>query len=228
MQPREALHLPEPKVQAAEHRRQVLSNLSAAGSIYVEVVTYDNDAKSASISFPPDITYPVSSLQGGDLSVRNSDVMHAFRQHSNFAYLTGVHLPGYACLIDTQTGHYTLFAPTVDPQMIVWMGSQPSLDQLGDLHGADACVNIKHLPAMLRKTQLDNILCLEQDKASVQRHVSSNSSSSSSNSDARGGEQQNPLERALVASRAIKTKADIACLQHASDVSTQAHLAMWR
>lgn len=68
-------------------------------------------------------------LQGADLSVRNSDVMQPFRQHSNFAYLTGVHLPGYACLIDTNTGHYTLVAPNVDPKMVTWMGAQPGLDE---------------------------------------------------------------------------------------------------
>ena len=35
----------------------------------------------------------------------------------------GVHEPGYACLIDTNDGHFTLLAPKIDPQMIVWMVS---------------------------------------------------------------------------------------------------------
>ena len=34
-----------------------------------------------------------------------------------------MHEPGYACLIDTTDGHFTLLAPKIDPQMIVWMVS---------------------------------------------------------------------------------------------------------
>ena len=41
----------------------------------------------------------------------------------------GVHEPGYACLIDTTDGHFTLLAPKIDPQMVVWMVSCLSASQ---------------------------------------------------------------------------------------------------
>ena len=69
----------------------------------------------------------------------------------------------------------------------------------------------------------DELICLDPSKQTLLQQSLSSSKSVGIN-----GKTQKALDDALVASRAIKTKADIACLQHASNVSTQAHLAMWR
>jgi hypothetical protein len=54
-----------------------------------------------------DIGIPVGGLiyvSGGDLQHRNgADVYYKFRPASNFAYLTGVTEPGFACLLDPET-----------------------------------------------------------------------------------------------------------------------------
>jgi hypothetical protein len=43
-------------------------------------------------------------VSGGDLQHRNgADVYYKFRPASNFAYLTGVTEPGFACLLDPET-----------------------------------------------------------------------------------------------------------------------------
>lgn len=148
--------------------------------------------------------------------------MQPFRQDSNFAYLTGVHLPGFACLIDTATGQYTLLAPPIDPQLITWMGAQPGFDELAEQYGADTCIDIESLHTKV--SQIDDVICLDETKASLKKRLQRDSS----NTLVSDKDTQNPFQHALIASRSIKTKADIACLQHASDVSTQAHLAMWR
>lgn len=223
-----ALHVPESKVQAAEHRRQVLSKLAVAGIVYVQVVMVAGNATLFSLYVCRDCHAASPFSQGAELSVRNSDVMQPFRQDSNFAYLTGVHLPGYACLINTATGHFTLLAPAPDPQMVVWMGAQPDFDALAEQYGADTCVDINSLPR-LTEAYVDDIICLEETKASLEQRLHGQSSCTSTSSNQTSDrDMQKALQHALNASRAIKTQADIACLQHASDVSTRAHLAMWR
>lgn len=158
-------------------------------------------------------------MQGAELSVRNGDVMHPFRQHSDFAYLTGIEEPGYACLIDTSTGHLTVLAPAIDPQLMTFIGVPPSLDVLAQQYGADDCRYLEQLPDLIGNDHIDDVISLDRDKAKLEQLLGSSLAIQ---------KQKNALNNALVASRAIKTQADIECLQHASDVSTQAHLAMWR
>ena len=153
--------------------------------------------------------------------------MHPFRQDSNFAYLTGVLQPGFACAIDSETGHYTLLAPKLDPSLVVWMGAQPSLDDLAEQYGADSCIYLGDASHVVSASDMDIVTMQEQFSsrelldafASAPRKV------------VRvwhDHQQKGRLVDVLSACRAIKTDADVACLQHASAVSAQAHLAMWR
>jgi hypothetical protein len=56
---------------------------------------------------PTCVTHPAGGLiyvSGGDLQHRNgTDVYYKFRPSSDFAYLTGVTEPGFACLLDPET-----------------------------------------------------------------------------------------------------------------------------
>ena len=150
--------------------------------------------------------------------------MQPFRQDSNFAYLTGIHPPGFACAINSETGHMTLLAPKLDPQLVVWMGAQPSLDELAEEYGADSCAYLEDLDQIVTANFVDtDILALPKDKESLQQLISKHTADRYI-----GKQQQGDLGQALSASRAIKTDADVTCLQHASEISAQAHMAMWR
>eukprot|EP00976_Prorocentrum_cordatum_P064484 1177514-Prorocentrum_minimum.AAC.2 len=41
---------------------------------------------------------------------------------------------------DTRSGALTVFAPTIDPAMVVWHGAIPSLEEIAELYGADECL----------------------------------------------------------------------------------------
>ena len=218
--------VPPVQQQAAEHRQHVLAKFRQPGLIVIQVA----EGKSATrftwkasttnfchilLRFLLNVT-----LQGKTDLARNSDVMHPFRQDSNFAYLTGIHLPGFACAIHTETGHYTLLAPKLDPQLVVWMGAQPSLEELAEVYGADSCAYWEDLDKLIASKFNNMTIYTTQNIKSLQQLT-----------DAHAGAhhlQSSDLEAAISASRAIKTDADLACLSHASEVSAEAHMAMWR
>lgn len=162
-------------------------------------------------------------LQGNDSVQRNSDVMQPFRQHSDFAYLTGVQEPGFAVAIDSETGFTVLLAPYLDPQLVVWMGAQPSLDDLAEQYGADACAFLTDLGSVIHGAPFRDApihLLHAKDRQIVEQFAPQVAQDRC--------QELGGLQQAVTACRAIKTDADIACLQHASDVSTGGHIAMWR
>ena len=162
-------------------------------------------------------------LQGNDSVPRNNDVMQPFRQDSNFAYLTGVLEPGFAVAIDSETGFTVLLAPYLDPQLVVWMGAQPSLDDLAEQYGADSCAFLTNLSSILNQAPFKDApihLLHAKDRQIIDQHAHQVAKD-------RCGELA-ALQQAVTSCRAIKTDADVACLQHASDISADGHIAMWR
>ena len=168
------------------------------------------------------MTHMQADLQGNDSVPRNSDVMQPFRQDSNFAYLTGVQEPGFAVAVNSETGHTVLLAPYLDPSLIVWMGSQPSLDDLAEEYGADSCALLTDLSSVVSQhfKNLPIQLLHAKDIQALQQHAPEAAQRS------RG--ELAGLQQSVTACRAIKTDADIACLQHASEASAAGHVAMWR
>ena len=149
--------------------------------------------------------------------------MHPFRQDSNFAYLTGVQQPGFAVAIDSETGYTVLLAPYLDPSLVVWMGAQPSLDDLAEQYGADSCVLLTNLNSIMSQPPFKDApihLLHAKDRQAVQQFAPQVAQSRC--------EELVELQQAVAACRAIKSDADIACLQHASYVSADGHVAMWR
>jgi len=76
-----------------------------------------------------------NQLSGGVLLfLGNSDVpfnypanTFHFRQDSTFLYLFGLDLPGFAGIIDLDSGEDILFGNDIDMDDIIWMGFQPSV-----------------------------------------------------------------------------------------------------
>ena len=53
-----------------------------------------------------------------------------FRQDSDFLYYFGLDLPGFAGLMDFDTGQDWIFGNDVDIDDIIWMGPQPTVKEL--------------------------------------------------------------------------------------------------
>ena len=55
---------------------------------------------------------------------------YKFRQDSSFLYFFGLNHPGFAGLMDVDSGETCLFGNDVDMDDIIWMGPQPSVKEL--------------------------------------------------------------------------------------------------
>ncbi len=68
-----------------------------------------------------------------------------FRQDSNFLYYFGLDLPGFAGLMDFDSGNDTIFGNDVDIDDIIWMGVQPTVAELASLCGVNMTRSMKEL-----------------------------------------------------------------------------------
>src|SRR4051812_14036009 len=77
----------------------------------------------------------VVHLQGGKPVPRNFDVEYAFRQNSDFLYVTGVEEPGCHLVLDG--AKEILLVPRVDAHHRVWEGHVPGPAEAKKLFGVD-------------------------------------------------------------------------------------------
>ncbi len=82
-------------------------------------------------------TDEVIFLRGATPKTRSADGQYAFRQDSNVRYLTGITEPDIAMLLVPKESKYILFAREHPAAEQVWTGKTPSLEELGQLYGAD-------------------------------------------------------------------------------------------
>ena len=62
---------------------------------------------------------------------------YKFRQESSFLYFWGIDEPGFAAILDLDSGEETVYGNDVDIDDIIWMGPQPSVASKGALAGVD-------------------------------------------------------------------------------------------
>ncbi len=67
------------------------------------------------------------------MNYRGND--YKFRQDSNFLYFWGIDEPGFAAVLDLDSGEECLYGNDVDIDDIIWMGPQPSVASKGALVG---------------------------------------------------------------------------------------------
>jgi Xaa-Pro dipeptidase len=87
-------------------------------------------------------------LQGGKPVTRNFDVDYAFRQSSDFLYVTGVEEPGCHLLLDGS--REILLVPRVDAHHRVWEGHVPGPAEAKRLFGVDRVMYVDELKKVLR------------------------------------------------------------------------------
>ena len=91
--------------------------------------------------------------------LRNGDVHHDYRQHSDFFYLTGFSEPGSLALIIKGHGEhrFVLFVPKRDKLMEIWHGRRAGPEGAVNRFGADAAYTLEEIdekiPEYLRNVQ---------------------------------------------------------------------------
>ena len=100
----------------------------------------------------------VAIFLGAGLATRSRDTQFAFRQDSDFLYLTGFDHPGAVAVLSTTGGPaYTLYVQPRDREMEIWNGYRPGVEgarrdyEADEAHPAD--VFRSHLPDLLRKAR---------------------------------------------------------------------------
>jgi Xaa-Pro aminopeptidase len=90
-------------------------------------------------------------------SVRNNDVSHPFRQHSDFYFLTGFDEPDAVAVVNPAHAkeRYVLFVRPRDREMEIWTGHRAGVEGAVASYGADAAYPIEQLDAKLREYAID-------------------------------------------------------------------------
>ena len=158
-------------------------------------------------------------LLGNEESPMNyADNQYTFRQDSSFLYFFGLDCPGLAAVIDIDQGTECMFGDDLTVDDIVWTGPQPTLKEKCSRTGISETAGRDKLPDVLNNAvkqgrkihflpqyRAENILkiqkLLEMPPSAIAKHVSE------------------PLIRAVVAQRSIKSEQEIEQIEAALDIS---------
>jgi len=150
-----------------------------------------------------------------------------FRQDSNFLYFFGLDLPGLVGVIDIEDGKDCIYGNNVDIDDIIWMGPQPTINELAAKAGVLCTHPLKDLSSTLHRAikqgrkihftppyRAENILTLESligiNQSLVQKYSSID------------------LVNAIVALRSIKEPCEIAEIDSACDIGYRMHTTAMR
>lgn len=140
----------------------------------------------------------------------NTDYEFAFRQESNFLYLTNCHEPDFEVIIDLDDQQYYLIAPKRDANYAVWMGFVPEKEELLERYKPDTLLYSDERDAFLKKRNPEKVFCLDAEQA---KEIS----------DLGFSTDDNLLADALAHCRCIKTEWECNQLRSASAIAFVAH-----
>jgi Xaa-Pro aminopeptidase len=149
---------------------------------------------------------------------------YRFRQDSNFLYFFGVDHPGFVGVIDIEDGKDCLYGNDFDLDDVIWMGPQPSVNELGQKVGIPCTHPLKELSSTLHRAirngrkihflpqyRSENIIMIERllgiNSSLVAKYASTD------------------LIKAIVSLRSIKEPVEIEELDKAADVGYLMHTA---
>jgi Xaa-Pro aminopeptidase len=165
--------------------------------------------------------------------IRNDDVTHAFRQASDFFFLTGFPEPDAVAIFDPAhaTEQYVLFVRPRDPEMEAWNGLRAGTDGAIADYGADAAFDLAELEGWLRRrlrgrTEVGRVTGSPTD-AEIDRAIASAKSHGARIGFAAPNRTVDPRS-VLHEMRVIKSEDEIADLRRACHISAVAHLEAMR
>ena len=151
-------------------------------------------------------------LEGAQVMYRyQTDYEFAFRQESNFWYVSGVNEPDCMAILNIDSKEFHLFVPKRDMQYAVWHGYVKSLNQYRSEYSPDHVHYVDELHEVVKKLEPSIIFCLDE---SSQKRFRSHEPEVTTDSEA--------LIEALNDARVIKTDEELKCLRKASQVNDEA------
>jgi len=175
----------------------------------------------------------IAIIPAGKEQVRNDDVDHAFRQDSDFFFLTGFTEPDAVAVFDPlhESEPYVLFVRPRDPEMESWNGRRAGTGGAVDSHGADAAYTIAEFDDWTRKRLRDRTTVGFTIGGSYQSNVLSAVASARDHGERMGltapGEITDP-RTILHEMRLVKSPDEIAALRRACHISAVAHAEAMR
>ena len=153
-------------------------------------------------------------LKGAQVTFRhNTDHELVFRQESNFLYLTGIQEPDYSCLLDIQTGEYTLFSPFRDTQYAVWHGYITPQESIKKAYQPDMLLYSTEFESFLKKKAPQMVYCFDETQAKDIEQFGFKTNTES-------------LIPALTDCRLCKTEWELDQMRYANKITSEAHRAV--
>lgn len=168
-------------------------------------------------------------LQGGEEQTRYcTDHTELFRQESYFAYLFGVREPGFYGAIDIASGQSYLFIPRLPAEYAVWLGEIKPLSHFKERYMVDMVFYVDEIVRVLH----DHSGELEKPFLYLLFGLNTDSDKFSKPAEIEEMEKfdtdLNTLHPILIDCRIIKTEKELALIQYANDVSSEAHIEVMR
>ncbi|UXZ53877.1 Xaa-Pro aminopeptidase [Halomonas sp. 7T] len=172
-------------------------------------------------------------VPGASLVTRSHDSEYAFRQQSDFYYLTGIQEPdGLLVLLPgREEGQSVVFCQDRDPTLEAWTGRRLGAQGVERLHGLDqAYENAQRdelLPGLLEGRELLYAPLDNPDALSIAEDALAHAQAGLRRGQPalKGWLDSRPLIHSM---RLIKSPAEIALLRHAAAISAQAHVRAMR
>ncbi|KAK3004578.1 hypothetical protein RJ639_018539 [Escallonia herrerae] len=167
-------------------------------------------------------------LQGGEEKNRYcTDHVELFRQESYFAFLFGVREPGFYGAIDIATGNSILFAPRLSEEYAVWLGEIKPLTYFKDRYMVSMAFYTDEIVKVLHEQCQQS----EQPLLFLLHGLNTDSNLFSKPAEFEGIEKfekdLGTLHPILTECRVLKTDTELAVIQFANDISSEAHVEIW-
>ncbi|XP_043808030.1 xaa-Pro dipeptidase isoform X2 [Manihot esculenta] len=168
-------------------------------------------------------------LQGGEEKSRYcTDHIELFRQESYFAYLFGVTEPGFYGAIDVATGNSILFVPRLPADYAVWLGEIKPLSYFQEKYRVSMVYYTDEIVGVLHKLRKE--VC--QPLLFLLHGLNTDSNNFSKPAEFEGIEKfetdLTTLHPILTECRVLKSDLELAVIQFACDISSEAHVEVMR
>ena len=157
-------------------------------------------------------------VRGANLSYRyETDYEYAFRQESNFWYLTGLNEPECHLVMDLETQESHLFVPKRDEQFAVWHGFIKTVEDFDEETQFDHVHYDSELLNVLHNYDPDVVYCLNEDQAEYIEDL-----------DRAFTVETEALQEAITYCRTIKSPWELDQMREASRINNLAHREVLR
>jgi Xaa-Pro aminopeptidase len=155
------------------------------------------------------------------------DNTYHFRQDSDFLYFFGLDLPGFAGVIDFDSGKEWIFGNDFDMDDVIWMGSQPTVKDLSARCGVTNTAPLSKLEETLRTalSKKRKIHFLPPYRGETKMMLGSLLKENPCQMKTMASPE---LIRAVVSLRSVKEKAEIEEIEKAVDIAYEMHVAAMR